>query len=95
MTAIGLGGIADRRKFWSGALFLAIGLGALWQAPLPLGRLTEMGPGYFPMLLGAGLVLVGIVSMAGGALSARRVAVEAVPWLPLAFVSSGVVWHRC
>lgn len=83
--------VADRRKFWSGCLFMSIGAVALWQLPRPLGSLTEMGPGFFPMVLGTGLVLVGAVSVFAGVLSGQFVAIEPIPWLPLSFILGGVV----
>ena len=81
--------MTDRKQFWSGIVFLIIGAGALWTTPHPLGRLAAMGPGYFPMILGVGLVLTGLIAIG---LSARSTtSVERFPVLPACFVLGGVV----
>jgi Ca2+/Na+ antiporter len=49
----------------SGFLFLVFGIGAIVIAwSYPLGTASEMGPGYFPMLLGGVLALIGLVTSA-------------------------------
>lgn len=48
--------------FYSGAIFTAIGLGAMITARnYPLGSLDRMGPGFFPMVLGGIITILGIV----------------------------------
>lgn len=47
---------------YSGALFTAIGLGAMIIArSYPMGSIDRMGPGFFPMVLGAIMAVLGIV----------------------------------
>ncbi|MEQ4539088.1 MAG: tripartite tricarboxylate transporter TctB family protein [Billgrantia sp.] len=47
---------------YSGALFTAIGLGAMITARnYPMGSIDRMGPGFFPMVLGAIMAVLGIV----------------------------------
>ena len=54
------------RDFWAGALMALIGLGALLKArTYGLGALADIGPGFLPTVLGAVLVLVGILIGAG------------------------------
>lgn len=54
--------IANSKDLLSGILFLAVGLGVCFVAwGYPLGSASEMGPGYFPLILGAALVLFGAV----------------------------------
>lgn len=61
MTAI----IRDPRDFWSGAIFIAVGMGAmLIGSDYPLGSAGRMGPGYFPTVLGGILAVLGAVSIA-------------------------------
>nr|WP_163500951.1 tripartite tricarboxylate transporter TctB family protein [Halomonas socia] len=47
---------------YSGAIFTAIGLGAMITARnYPLGSIDRMGPGFFPMVLGAIIATLGIM----------------------------------
>lgn len=53
------------KDFWSGAIFGATGLGAiLLGRDYPMGTATRMGPGYFPVVLGGLLVVIGLALMA-------------------------------
>mgnify|MGYP003362593396 CR=1 FL=1 len=46
--------IKSQKDFFAGLLFIAIGLGFAWGATdCELGGTARMGPGYFPMALGA------------------------------------------
>ena len=50
------------KDFWSGVMFLAFAAVALLTARgYSLGAAGRMGPGYFPMLLGGVLALLGLV----------------------------------
>ena len=50
------------KDFWSGIMFLAFAAVALWAARgYSLGNAGRMGPGYFPMLLGGVLALLGLI----------------------------------
>ena len=54
--------IRHQPDFWAGALFICTGLAfALRAQRYPLGRAARMGPAYFPTLLGACLVFVGVL----------------------------------
>ncbi|APX91931.1 hypothetical protein BWR19_02645 [Halomonas sp. 1513] len=47
---------------YSGAIFTAIGLGAMITARnYPLGSIDRMGPGFFPTVLGAIIAILGMV----------------------------------
>ncbi len=62
---------AANRDYYGGVLMLLIGLGAVVQGrQYPIGTLSRMGPGFFPVALGAILALVGLAIVA----SARLVA---------------------
>jgi len=53
------------KDFWSGVMFLAFAAAALLTARgYSLGAAGRMGPGYFPMLLGGVLALLGLVLVA-------------------------------
>ena len=87
-------GIIDNRDAVAGALFLAAGLagGALATA-YPLGSAMRMGPGYFPLLLGIALAVLGAVlllrSLRLGA--GRETLRGSLSWRPAAFVGAGVI----
>jgi Tripartite tricarboxylate transporter TctB family len=51
----------ERKDFWSGLTLIAIGGGAVFIARnYQFGSSLRMGPGYFPIILGAALVMFGI-----------------------------------
>lgn len=83
--------IGNLRQFWSGVLFAVIGVLALWQLPQPIGSLVAMGPGYFPMLLGIGLVLVGLSSIVLGVRSQTHTDIERLSLVPTFFIIGGIV----
>jgi len=48
------------QEFWAGALFVALGGASMAVARhYDIGTTMRMGPGYFPVLLGAALILLG------------------------------------
>jgi len=51
--------------FWSGLMFLLLGLGAFYMAlDYSIGSARQMGPGYFPAALGILLALMGLIQIA-------------------------------
>lgn len=63
--------LRNKQDFWSGIMFLAIGVGfALGATSYSMGTAARMGPGYFPFWLGVLLALLGGI-VAIGALSAK------------------------
>ena len=53
--------LPDSKDFWSGIMLIAIGGGALVIGrDYPFGTALRMGAGFFPLVLGAGLVLFGV-----------------------------------
>ena len=52
--------IKSQRDFWSGLMFMAVGIGFSWGATAyTIGEAARMGPGYFPLVLGIVLALLG------------------------------------
>ncbi len=52
--------IKSQRDFWSGLMFIAIGLGFAWGATTySFGQSARPGPGYFPFGLGLLMVVLG------------------------------------
>ncbi len=65
-----------------GALMLALGIGVAAQARFyEIGTLRRMGPGYFPLVLGVLLAVVGALILLGG----LRAAAPAAPAAPFAW----------
>lgn len=81
------------RDFWNGVVYVALGTGAILVArEYRLGTALAMGPRYFPTILAALLVLVGLVSVARafvGAGGGERV--EPIAWRQLALVLVPIV----
>lgn len=80
--------IRNEKDFWAGVLFLCFGVFfAGFGRSYTFGTAARMGPGYFPVALGALLALLGIL-VALGALSAKGSVekVAAFAWKPLLLV---------
>lgn len=59
--------IRNPKDFWTGVIFLVTGMAAMLLArDYPIGTTTKMGPGYFPMVLGGLLALVGTMTLLRG-----------------------------
>ncbi|HWU85599.1 MAG TPA: tripartite tricarboxylate transporter TctB family protein [Rhodocyclaceae bacterium] len=58
-------GIRGPADFWAGLIYVAFGVTAVVIArDYGAGSALRMGPGYFPMLLGGVLTLIGLISIA-------------------------------
>ena len=54
--------IKSQKDFFSGLMFLAIGISFAWGATTyNVGEGARMGPGYFPLMLGIVLALIGAI----------------------------------
>lgn len=78
--------IRDPRDFWSGLLFIAFGAGAVvFGRQYEFGTAAEMGPGFFPAVLGSLLALMGVIACArsirSGKAEAAMTAIRARPVL--------------
>lgn len=81
--------IKSQKDFFSGLMFMAAGLAFAWGASgYPIGKGARMGPGYFPLVLGVLLALLGAL------ITFRAMVVNAVDgdkvgrfaWKPLVFI---------
>lgn len=83
--------IRSYQELGSGAIYLAFGVAALWFGwDYPMGTGARMGPGYFPLVLGAVMSGFGIVSLVRALVMAN----EPMPhfaWRPLALIIGSVV----
>jgi hypothetical protein len=74
------------KDFWSGLMFIAFAAVALAAArDYSLGTAVRMGPGYFPLLLG------GVLALLGAVLVVRSVMIDGEPVGPLHVVPLAVV----
>ena len=81
--------IKSQKDFYSGVVYSAVGVAFAWGATnYTLGEGARMGPGYFPLLLGILLTVIGL------AVSFKALVVEteggdkigAIAWKPLGFI---------
>ena len=83
--------IRNPKDFWSGALFVAIGIATLvLGSKYALGTAARMGPGYFPRILGILLIFLGGIL----AVRATRTVGGPVPrvhWRPTLIVLGSIV----
>src|SRR5215470_13170886 len=91
--------LPDSKDFWSGVMLIAIGAVAVFIArDYPFGTALRMGAGFFPVVLGAALVLFGLYFAARGLRASARIegnwSLRALIVLPLAFVAFGILMER-
>lgn len=86
--------IKSQKDFFSGVMFMGLGAAFAWGATTyNIGTAARMGPGYFPLMLGVLLALI------GAAITFTALVVEAegggkigkIAWKPLFYVISGNV----
>ena len=79
------------KDFWSGVMFIAFAATAMLAARgYSFGTAGKMGPGYFPMALGAALGLIGLILVARSMVVAGE-PVERIQIQPLSIIAIGVV----
>ena len=90
----------ERKDFWSGVMLIVIGGGALFIARnYQFGSSLRMGPGYFPTVLGALLVMFGVYFAIQGLRSGAEKlegtwSLRALIVLPLSLVLFGLLIDR-
>jgi hypothetical protein len=83
--------IRNPRDFWAGAIYLALAAVVIAVGRNYLfGSSARMGPGYFPVVLGAILALLGAASVIRSLLRPGE-PVGAFAWRPLLFILGAVV----
>ncbi len=84
-------GLLENRDFLAGMLFIALGAGAFGLAlSYPFGSVQQMGPGFFPRVLGGILVAFGAVTVYRGLRDGVRVE-GGWGWFPLAMLTASIV----
>jgi len=81
--------IKNQKDFYSGLLFVLVGIAFAWGATTyRVGTSASMGPGFFPLMLGVLLALLGLLVMfkALALQTVDEVRIGAWAWKPLFFV---------
>jgi hypothetical protein len=77
----------------AGLIFVAFGLiFAIGATTYEIGSTLRMGPGYFPLVLGVLLVVLGGVIVAKGFVDAEGGSIGTVPWRALGLILGGIVF---
>ena len=91
--------LSNNKDVWAGMMLIAIGAAAMVIArSYPFGTALRMGPGYFPIILGALLTLFGLFIHARGLRRGEAIAgsssLRALIILPLSLVLFGVLMEH-
>jgi hypothetical protein len=81
--------VMNRKDVASGAFFVVVGLfyGFTAWNTLPLGMMLNMGPGYFPLVLSALLVILGLAVVMRGFATQSASPFGKVPWRGVLFLT--------
>jgi hypothetical protein len=90
--------LPNNRDFWAGLMLILIGAASILIArAYPFGSTMRMGPGYFPSMLGALLVLFGIYVLIIGLHRGEKITVHcstrALIVLPFSLVAFGLLMN--
>lgn len=85
--------IRNQKNFWSGVMFLVLGLGfALLAQNYDMGTAQRMGPAYFPTVLGALLALLGLgIAIGGLAREGHDGKIDKFHFGPIAWIIGAIV----
>jgi hypothetical protein len=82
-----------RKDLAAGAVFVGFGLAfAITSSTYEIGTLLRMGPGYFPLVLGSLLVLLGILIAIKGFVAADSDDIGPVPWKALVLLVAALLF---
>ena len=91
--------IKSQKDFWSGLMFMAAGIAFAWGATnYTIGEGARMGPGYFPLMLGILLTVIGlfVVFEAMVVETEDGEPIGSFAWKPLFFIiASNLVFGLC
>ncbi len=85
--------IHSQKDFWSGLMFLLVGLGFAWGATnYSFGVSARPGPGYFPLGLGLLLAIFGAIILVKGFAKDTKDGepIGAIAWRPIAWIIASV-----
>jgi hypothetical protein len=77
----------------AGLVFVAIGAAfAVFSLSYEIGTTLRMGPGYFPLVLGALLAVLGGVIVGKGVLEGAEEAIGTVPWRAIVLILGAILF---
>ena len=80
-----------RKDLLAGAVFVGFGLAfAVTSSTYEIGSALRMGPGYFPLVLGGVLVVLGVLIAISGYRAADRSEIGTIPWRALVLLLSAI-----
>ena len=84
--------IRNHRDLWAGVMFFVFGAGfALGSLNYQIGSAARMGPGYFPLMLGIILALLGVAIFVGAfAASNEQLKISKVGWWEIGLILGAV-----
>jgi putative tricarboxylic transport membrane protein len=83
--------VRNQQDFGAALLFAFLGAGGLWFGrEYDVGRASEMGPGYFPLVLSWGLIGFGVI-IGLRALAVRGPRLQPVAWRSVALVLGAIL----
>lgn len=84
----------DLKNLAAGAFFASVGLfyGTVAWLRLPVGSTFQMGPGYFPLVLSAILILLGLAIGICAFRAAGTTPFGGVPWRAVIFLSLAIIF---
>jgi hypothetical protein len=85
--------IHNPKDFYSGLMFLAVGLAfAIGATNYPIGTAVRMGAGYFPLILGGLMAVLGLIILLGSLRAANPgEPVSAFAYTPLLLILGAIV----
>ena len=82
-----------RKDLLAGGTFVGFGLAfAITSSTYEIGTALRMGPGFFPLVLGGLLVVLGILIAVKGFIAADSDAIGPVPWKALALLVAALLF---
>ena len=82
-----------RKDLLAGATFVGFGLAfAITASTYEIGTALRMGPGFFPLVLGSLLVLLGVLIAVKGFVAADSDEIGPVPWKALALLLAALLF---
>ena len=77
----------------AGLIFVAIGVAfAVIATAYEVGTPVRMGPGYFPLVLGGTLALLGGLIVVKGVINGEAEAIGAIPWRAIALIVGAILF---
>src|SRR4026207_318447 len=91
--------IRNNRDFWAGVMLIVVGAGSVIIArDYAFGTSLRMGPGYFPSVLGCGLVLFGLYLVVIGLKRNEKMeggwSLRALIVLPVSLILFGILMYH-